>query len=192
MAKRDIQQKRILVKLEDSVDPETFKQQVEILDKDVQKVEVTVLTMKTALNNILVAGPKKVNILGAYFAGLVASLGILLLTSTMIRTRIKELTIMSIRGFSSGQMAKSLLVESLGMDLFAVILGSIVGLASLAGIVNILNQFVGFNFEHRVVFPLNAQIQLGIIFVLLAISTIIPIIISVNRISRKPNLKLED
>ena len=192
LAKRDIQQKRILVKLETDVDPETFKQQVEALDKDVQKVEVTVLTMKTALNNILVSGPKKVNILGAYFAGLVASLGILLITSTMIRTRIKELTIMSIRGFSSGQMATSLLVESLGMDLFAVVLGSIVGLASLAGIVNILNQFVGFNFEHRVVFPLNAQIQLGVIFGLLAISTIIPIIISVNRISRKPNLKLED
>jgi len=58
--------------------------------------------------------------------------------------------------------------------------------------VNILNQFVGFNFEHRVVFPFNAQMQLGVIFGLLAISTIIPIIISVNRISRKPNLKLED
>jgi ABC-type antimicrobial peptide transport system permease subunit len=192
IAKRDIQQRRLLVKLEEDVDPNVFKSQVEALDKDVQNVELTVLTLDTALNNILVSGPKKVNILGAYFAGLVASLGILLITSTMIRTRVKELTIMSIRGFSSSQMASSLLVESIGMDLFAVILGSIVGLASLIGIVNILNQYVGFNFEHRVVFPFSAQTQLGLILGLMVLCTIIPIIISVNRIARKPNLKLEE
>ena len=99
---------------------------------------------------------------------------------------------MSIRGYSPKQLAVTLLVEHLGMDIFAILLGGGGGLFTLYGIVNLFNSSLGFIFSYRVVFPAKVFIQIGAIIGLIIISTIVPIVVAVNRISAAPDLKLEE
>jgi ABC-type antimicrobial peptide transport system permease subunit len=189
---RYIDQRRIIVKLEPGVDHVTMKSALENVDQDVQRVDIAAVNLENTLENILLSGPKQIQVLGTYFAGLVASIGIVLIISTMLRSRNKELTIMSIRGYSPKQMAITLLIENLGMDIFAIALGFFVGLFSLYGIVNLLNNTLAFIFSYRVVFPTQVVIRLGVIVGLILISTIIPIVMAVNRISTEPDLNLEE
>jgi ABC-type antimicrobial peptide transport system permease subunit len=189
---RYIDQRRIIVDFEDGVDVPTVKAALEVVDGDVQRVDVASLNLGNAVDNIIMAGPRQIQILGTYFAGLVASVGIVLIISTMIRSRIKELTIMSIRGYSPSQLAVTLLVEHLGMDIFAILLGGAVGVFTLYGVVNILNSALGFIFSYRVVFPPYVYVQIGAIVGLIIVSTIVPIVVAVNRISAAPDLKLEE
>ncbi|MBN2336381.1 FtsX-like permease family protein [Candidatus Bathyarchaeota archaeon] len=187
-----IEKRRMIVDLADYVDLAAFKEQVESLDSDIERVDVTALQLDKALSNIYLAGPRRVEELGAYFAGLVASLGVALIVSTLIRSRIKELTIMSIRGYSPSQMAMSLLFENVGMDLLAIALGGAVGFVSLRGQVELFNQVLATAIQRRVVFPGYAQTSLLIIVALLLVSTVAPIIVAVRGISASPDLKLEE
>jgi predicted lysophospholipase L1 biosynthesis ABC-type transport system permease subunit len=189
---RYIDQRRIIVSLAPDVNYEAVKVELGDIDPDVQRVDIAHVNLEYALDNLLLSGPKQIQVLGTYFAGLVASLGIVLIISTMIRSRIKELTIMSIRGYSPKQMAITLLTENLGMDLFAITLGLFVGTFTLYGIVNLLNNTLAFIFSYRVVFPASVLIQLGVIIGLIILSTIVPIMVAVNRISAQPDLKLEE
>jgi hypothetical protein len=189
---RYIDQRRVIIKLAPGVDYTTVKATLEAVDPDVQRVDIAPVNLEYALDNLLLSGPKQIQVLGTFFAGLVASVGIVLIISTMIRSRIKELTIMSIRGYSPKQMAITLLTENLGMDIFAISLGLFVGVFTLYGIVNLLNNTLAFIFSYRVVFPASAIIQLGVIIGLIILSTIVPIVVAVNRISAEPDLKLEE
>jgi len=187
---RYIDQRRIIVKLEPGVDYDTIKTALEDVDPDIQRVDIAPVNLENALDNLLLSGPKQIQVLGTYFAGLVASIGIVLIISTMIRSRNKELTIMAIRGYSPRQMAITLLTENLGMDIFAIMLGLFVGLFSLYGIVNLLNNTLAFIFSYRVVFPASVIIQMSVIVGLIIVSTIIPIVVAVNKISAEPDLNL--
>jgi len=189
---RYIDQRRIIVNLEPGVDFDSVKAALGAVDPDVQRVDIAAVNLENALDNLLLSGPKQIQVLGTYFAGLVASIGIVLIISTMIRSRIKELTIMSIRGYSPNQMAITLLTENLGMDIFAIALGLFVGIFTLYGIVNLLNNTLVFIFSYKVVFPPSVIIQLAVIIGLIILSTIVPIVVAVNRISAEPDLKLEE
>jgi len=189
---RYIDQRRIIVNLEPGIDFDTVKAALEDVDPDVQRVDIAAVNLENALDNLLLSGPKQIQVLGTYFAGLVASVGIVLIISTMIRSRIKELTIMSIRGYSPKQMAVTLLTENLGMDIFAIALGIFVGVFTLYGTVNLLNNTLAFIFSYRVVFPVTVIVQLAVIVGLIILSTIVPIVVAVNRISAEPDLKLEE
>jgi ABC-type antimicrobial peptide transport system permease subunit len=187
-----IDARRILVNLDDTVDLQAFKERVEDLSTDVERVDVTALQVEKSLNNIYLAGPRRVEELGSYFAGLLASLGVVLIVSTVIRSRGKELTIMAIRGYSAGQLGMSLIFEHIGMDLLAILLGVSVGLVSLRGQTELFNQVLSAGIERRMVFPVSAQINLLVIVGLLFLATLVPIILAVRRISDSPNLKLEE
>ncbi|MGW8181739.1 MAG: hypothetical protein ACWGQW_23660, partial [bacterium] len=67
-----------------------------------------------------------------------------------------------------------------------------VGTFTLYGIVNLLNNTLAFIFRYRVVLPASVLIQLGAIIGLIILSTIVPIMVAVNRISAEPDLKLEE
>jgi ABC-type lipoprotein release transport system permease subunit len=189
---RYIDQRRIIASLEPGINYDSLKEMLEEVDPDVQRVDFAAVNLEYALDNLLLSGPKQVQVLGTYFAGLVASIGIILIISTMIRSRIKELTIMSIRGYSSRQMAITLLTENLGMGIFAVCLGFFVGVFTLYGVVSLLNNTLAFIFSYKVVFPTSVIIQLGAIVGLIILSTIVPIVVAVNKISAEPDLKLEE
>lgn len=187
-----IDKRRIIVDLADHVDSAAFKTAVAGLSPDVERVDVTALQMSRALNNIYLAGPRRVEELGAYFAGLVASLGVALIVSTLIRSRSKELTIMAIRGYSPSQLSMSLVFENVGMELLAIMLGAAVGFVSLRGQAELFNQVLATSIERRVVFPLSSQINLLIIVGLLLAATLLPILVAVRRFSGSPDLKLEE
>jgi ABC-type antimicrobial peptide transport system permease subunit len=189
---RYIDQRRIIVKLEPGVDVDAIKTVLEDVDKDVQRVDIAEINQRHALENVILSGPKQIQVLGTYFAGLVASVGIVLIITTMIRSRMKELTIMVIRGYSPRQLTITMLTEHLGMDIFAIVLGSAVGVITLYGIVNLLNNALGFIFSYRVVFPSTVLVKLGTIIGLIILSTIVPIVVAVNRISAEPDLRLEE
>jgi ABC-type antimicrobial peptide transport system permease subunit len=189
---RYIDQRRIIVKLQPGVDYANVTAALDNVNPDVQRVDLAPVNLNNALDNLLLSGPRQIQVLGTYFAGLVASVGIVLIISTMIRSRNKELTIMAIRGYSPRQMAITLLIENLGMDFFAILLGLFVGVFTLYGIVNLLNNTLAFIFSYRVVFPTSVIIQLGIIVGLIIVSTIVPILVAVNRISAQPDLNLEE
>ena len=189
---RYIDQRRIIVNLDLGVDVDAIKIVLEDVDTDIQRVDIAEINQRYALDNIILSGPKQIQVLGTYFAGLVASVGIVLIISTMIRSRKKELTIMVIRGYSPRQLAITMLTEHLGMDIFAIVLGSAVGVITLYGIVNLLNNALGFIFSYRVVFPPTVLVKLGAIIGLIILSTIVPIVVAVNRISAEPDLRLEE
>jgi ABC-type antimicrobial peptide transport system permease subunit len=187
-----IDERRILVKLGDDVDLQAFKESAESLSTDVERVDVTALQVERSLNNIYLAGPRRVEELGSYFAGLVASLGVALIVSTVIRSRGKELTIMAIRGYSAGQLGMSLVFEHVGMELLAIILGVSVGIVSLRGQTELFNQVLSVGIERRMVFPFSAQVNLLVIIGLILLATLAPIILAVRRISESPDLRLEE
>lgn len=189
---KEIEKRRILVKLTPGTDLQKFKAAAENVDLDIERVDVTELQLDKALNNIYLAGPRRIEELGSYMAGLVASVGVALIVSTLMRIRNKELTIMSIRGYDSGQLSATLLVENLGMSLFAILLGVLVGYINLYGQTELFNQVLATTIERRIVFPLQAQLNLLSIIGLIIVATVTPIIISVRSISQKPDLKLEE
>ena len=189
---RYIDQRRIIVNLESGIDVDTIKIVLEDVDSDVQRVDIAEINQRYALDNVILSGPKQIQVLGTYFAGLVASVGVVLIITTMIRSRMKELTIMVIRGYSPRQLAITMLTEHLGMDIFAIVLGSFVGIVSLYGVVNLLNNTLGFIFSYKVIFPTSALLKLGGIIGLIIVSTIGPIVVAINRISAEPDLRLEE
>jgi ABC-type antimicrobial peptide transport system permease subunit len=189
---KNIEQRRLVVELADDVDLEAFKSTVAVIDRDVERVDVTELLMEKTLENIYLGGPRRMELIGAYFAGLVASLGVALVVSTLVRSRAKELTIMSIRGYSQSQMALSLLFENIGMDLLAIVLGGIIGYVSLKGQVELYNQMLAIMVERRIAFPWSAQLSLAIIVGLMLLATVAPILVVVRRISVSPDLRLEE
>lgn len=190
--KKFIEQRRLVVDLAEGADLEAFKAQATALDMDVERVDVTELEMERALNNIYLAGPRRIEELGAYMAGLVASLGVALIVSTLVRSRAKELTIMSIRGYSQSQMALSLLFESLGMDLLAMALGGAAGYVTLKGQTQLFNRVVAVAVERRILFPWSARASLAVIVGLMLVATVAPVLVAVRRITVSPNLRLEE
>jgi len=189
---RYIDQRRIIVNLEEDVDYEGVAEALGEVDPDVQRVDVAALNLEAALGNLLLSGPKQIQVLGTYFAGLVASIGVALVVSTLIRSRSKELTIMAIRGFSPKQMGVTLAMEIMGMNLFSIALGAFVGVSTVYGIVNLLNNTLAFIFSYKVTFPPSALAKIAAIVGLVVVATLIPVGVAVNRIASNPDLKLEE
>ena len=189
---RYITQTRILVRLEEDADAAGFAKAVEGLDPNVDVVDVTEVHLREAASNVFLVGPRRVEELGVYFAALVSSVGVALIVSTALRSRWKELIIMAIRGLSKGQIAATLLVENVGMALFATVLGSTVGFISLRGELEVFNAAVSAALERRIVFPPSAQLSLAVVLVLLIVSTVAPILMATRRVSGHPTWRIEE
>ena len=181
-----IDSSRILVKLEEDADPARIKEEIEALDPDVEGVEITDEIVRVARSNPFLASSRQVEELGVSFAALISSLGIVLIVSTALISRRKELTVMAIRGFSSRQLAVVLLVENLGMTIFSIVIGLTVSFVMLSGQTALVNSTLPSFIQRRVVFPLSAQLKLAAVVGVLLASTIIPILLSVGRISNNP------
>jgi predicted lysophospholipase L1 biosynthesis ABC-type transport system permease subunit len=180
------------VDLAEDADLGSFKGRVEALSVYVEKVDVTSLQLDAKLNNIRLAGPMRIEELGVYFASLLASLGVALITWTVVRSRYKELTIMAIRGLSPGQLSMSLISETISMDVFAIVLGTVVGYVSLRGQVELSNRLLATGFARSVVFTSSSQLSLLAIIGLLLLATVAPILVMIRRISASPDLKQEE
>jgi hypothetical protein len=134
-------------------------------------------------------GSQQVNQLGVIFASGVSSLGMALIVYTLLRSRSKELNLMSIRGYSSRQLAISLMVENVGLASLATVLGIGSGIVSLMGEIQILNKYILTYTAWRFVFPLISELQLSLQYIIIVAATVAPIIIVVRRITNEPNVK---
>jgi predicted lysophospholipase L1 biosynthesis ABC-type transport system permease subunit len=109
-----------------------------------------------------------------------------------MRSRWKELTMMAIRGFSTGQLVLSLMVENIGIVILAVTLGLGIGSIMLMGETEVINVTVPAVLQRRVVFPASAQLSLVVIVGLLVLSTVAPILLSVRQVSEHPIWRTEE
>jgi ABC-type antimicrobial peptide transport system permease subunit len=182
---------RILIKLAPGADTDFIKSQVETLGLNIQRTDITTEVVDKAQTSPLLGGSQQVNQLGVVFATAVASVGISLIVYTLLRSRLTELNLMSIKGYSARQLATSLAIENIGLATLAAILGIGSGLVNLMGEVQLFNKYILTYTAWRVIFPFITQLQLLLLYLIIVAATLAPIILVVRRITDKPNVKGE-
>ncbi len=182
---------RLLIKLEPGANTDAIKTQVQALGLNVQRIDLTRDIVQKAQTSPLLGGSQQVNQLGVVFAATVASVGMALIVYTLLRSRLKELNLMSVKGFSSRQLAVSLAVENVGLAVLATILGIASGWVNLMGEVQLFNRYILTYTAWKISFPLMSQLQLLLLFLIIVVATLAPIILVVHKITEKPNLKGE-
>jgi ABC-type antimicrobial peptide transport system permease subunit len=179
---------RILVKLKASADIQKFSSQVIAFGPNVQRVDVTSVVVDRAQNSALFAGSLEEARLGIIFAAAVASVGLVLIVYTMLRSRNTELNLMSIRGYSARQLSLSLIVETIGFAIFATVLGGVTGFINLFGQIELYNIYVVNYTSWRFIFPIISQLQLILLFLVVLVATVVPILLMVRMITEEPKL----
>jgi len=145
--------------------------------------------LESYTSNIFVQGPEQVQQLGIIFSTLVSSIGVILVISTTLLERRKEITLMVIRGFSVKQLVQMLLIENFGIVSFSMLLGAVVGYINVVGDVALTNASGGLILS-RIVFPPASLMFIGVIVASIILSVVIPIIVSSKQNSAKPQWRL--
>lgn len=177
---------RILVKLESGANGKTVAEDIRNLNSDFGVVYSVDEQLEAMESNLVYVGRMNIQRLGVIFAVLAASVGTALVTLVSLRERSKEVSIMSVRGLSFKQSTVMLLVENLAVIVFAMILGTVVGLIIVRGNVAAANSVPVYlasssMISHRMVFPLDSILILVLCFTLIFASTIIPVIVMARR-----------
>ncbi len=182
---------RVIIKLEPGADAAAIKQQIASLSTNVQRVDVTSEVVASTQSSPLLGGSEQVNQLGVVFAAAVASVGMYLIVYTLLRSRWKELNLMSVKGYSARQLAASLAIENIGLATLATILGIGSGVVYLMGEVQLFNKYLLTYTAWRFSFPLMSQIQLLALYLVIVAATLAPIVLVVRKITEQPNVKGE-
>jgi ABC-type antimicrobial peptide transport system permease subunit len=182
---------RVLIKLAPGADKAAIKQQIEALSANIQKVNITSEVVVEAQTTPLLGGSQQVNLLGVVFATAVASAGMGLIVYTLLRSRWKELNLMSVKGYSERQLILSLSIENIGLATLATILGIGSGIVSLMSEVQLFNKYILTYTAWRLSFPLVSQLQLLALYLVIIAATLAPIVLIVRRITEQPNIKGE-
>jgi len=171
---------RILVKTVQGASGKAVAEEIYNLGPEVQRVDSVAEQLEVRQSNALLTGPVNVQRLGVVFAALAASVGVALMTIVTLRERKRELSLMGVWGFSFRHLASMLLAESLGVIIFSLLLGSLVGLVIVHGNVASSNVYTQLTMK-RVVFPPDSLLViLGVVALVLG-STVIPVIVSAKR-----------
>ncbi|MDH5595715.1 MAG: ABC transporter permease, partial [Candidatus Bathyarchaeota archaeon] len=175
---------RILVKLVSGADGKAVAEQIRELEtNNIGTVYSVAEELQEWQSNVLLSGTLNIQLLGVAFAVVAASIGTALVTSVSLKERSREVSIMSIRGLSFKQLVTMLLTENLAVVVFAVLLGTVVGLIIVYGNVSAANT-MPYSFSiltRHMVFPIDMVLILFACFVLVFASTIIPVIIMSRR-----------
>jgi len=172
---------RILVKLASGADGKAVADQIRELETDNIGVVYSVSEeLEEWQSDVLRSASLNVQLLGVVFAVVAASIGTALVALVSLKERSREVSIMSIRGLSFKQLATMLLTENLAIVVFAVLLGTAVGLITVYGNVSAANTTPSVLARHMV-FPMDMVLTLFACFVLVFASTIIPVIVMSRR-----------
>jgi ABC-type lipoprotein release transport system permease subunit len=180
---------RILVRFEPGADTEAFEASVEMMGDNIEAIYTVAEVLESVTSNIFVQGPRQVQQLGIVFSALVSSIGVILVVSTTLMERRKEITLMVIRGFSVKQLVQMLLIENLGVVSFSILLGAVVGIINVVGDVAITNASGGL-IRSRIVFPPASLMFIGVIVASIILSVVIPIIVTSRQSSAKPQWRV--
>lgn len=179
----EVSQTRILVKQAPGADGVKVADEIEDLNTNIERVDSVDAQKKLIEDNIFLSGPRRVQALGVPFALLTASVGVVLLETTTLRERKKEITLMAVKGFSYAQIVKAQLLENLGIIGFSVFLGTIVGYVTTMGNVQSQNTTPAL-VSRRVVFPLDAVLSILTVIGIVLTSLIVPILMMIRRYSK--------
>jgi len=172
----------VLAKLNSGADGEVVAEQIRGFEfNDVSWVSSVAEQLQMQQSSAIFGGVTNVQRLGVVFAILAASVGTALVTLVSLKERSREVSLMSVRGLSFKQLAVTLLTENLAVVVFAVLLGTAVGLIIVRGNVAAQNAFVYSLVTYRMVFPLDSLLTLVTCFVLIFAANIIPVIIMSRR-----------
>ncbi len=188
-ANLDVISARILVKFEPGADTEAFEASVEMMGDNIEAIYTVAEVLESVTSNIFVQGPRQVQQLGIVFSTLVSSIGVILVVSTTLMERRKEITLMVIRGFSVKQLVQMLLIENLGIVSFSILLGGVVGVINVVGDVAITNASGGL-IRSRIAFPPASLMFIGVIVASIILSVVIPIIVTSRQTSAKPQWRV--
>jgi ABC-type antimicrobial peptide transport system permease subunit len=144
---------------------------VEYADSAAEQIE-------TREENMLLSGSLNISRLGVVFAALAASVGTALVTVATLLERRKEITLLMVKGFSIRQVILTLLTENLGTLLIAGLMGGFVGYLIDRGNVA-SSRAVSLLVTPRVIFPVDAVINVFMIFSLVVASAVLPVVIMV-------------
>jgi len=173
---------RILVKLVSDADGMAVANQIQELEtENIGTVQSVAEQLQKWQSNVLLSGSLSVQLVGVAFAVVIASIGTALVTLVSLRERSREVSIMSVRGLSFKQLVTILLAENLAVVVFAVLLGTAVGLIWVRGNVVAANTFSHSIIAHHMVFPTYTLLTLFACFVFVFASTIIPVIVMARR-----------
>jgi ABC-type antimicrobial peptide transport system permease subunit len=174
---------RILVKLEADANGTSVAAQIRDLNSDdISYVYSVAEQLEQRESNLLLSGTTNVQRIGVVFAVVAASAATALVALVSLQERKKELTIMNVRGLSFRQLVIMLLAENLAIIIFAVILGTAVGLIIVHGSIIALNTSqYAMLVAHRMVFPSDATLTLLASFILVFSSSILPVIAVTKR-----------
>jgi ABC-type antimicrobial peptide transport system permease subunit len=188
-ASLDVTRARILVRFEPGADTMAFEESVAGMGDNIEAIYTVAEVLESYTSNIFVQGPRQVQQLGIIFSTLVSSIGVILVVSTTLMERRKEITLMVIRGFSVKQLIQMLLIENFGIVSFSMLLGAVVGYINVVGEVAITNASGGLILS-RIVFPPSSLVFIGAIMVSIILSVVIPIIVSSRQSGAKPQWRL--
>ena len=188
-ASLEVTKARILVRFEPGADPMAFEESVAGMGDNIEAIYTVAEVLENFTSNIFVQGPRQVQQLGIIFSTLVSSIGVILVVSTTLMERRKEITLMVIRGFSVKQLIQMLLIENFGIVSFSMFLGAVVGYINVVGDVAITNTSGGLILS-RIVFPPASLMFIGAIVASIILSVVIPIIISSRQNSAKPQWRI--
>ncbi|MHA1577643.1 MAG: FtsX-like permease family protein, partial [Candidatus Thorarchaeota archaeon] len=104
-----------------------------------------------------------------------------------LREKEVEIALITVRGFSKWQLFKTLMAEMLIMVLFALILGTLVGLVQVFGNVSQLNEGLADLIRYQVILGGMAGLTMWLIIGVVLVAAIIPVYWA----SRRPEAKVE-
>jgi len=185
----EVTRARILVRFEPGADTVAFEESVAGMGDNIEAIYTVAEVLESYTSNIFVQGPEQVQQLGIIFSTLVSSIGVILVISTTLLERRKEITLMVIRGFSVKQLVQMLLIENFGIVSFSMLLGAVVGYINVVGDVALTNASGGLILS-RIVFPPASLMFIGVIVASIILSVVIPIIVSSKQNSAKPQWRL--
>ena len=178
---------KILVKLVPGTDGKAVADQIrEFETNNIGAVYSVAEELQRWQSDVLLTGTLNFQLLGVAFAVIAASIGTALVTLVSLKERSKEVSIMSVRGLSFKQLATMLLTENLAVVVFALLLGTIVGLITVYWNVSAMETLPFLSpvlpyaspvLAHHMVFPMDIVLTLLACFVLVFASTVIPVII---------------
>jgi ABC-type lipoprotein release transport system permease subunit len=174
---------RILVNLEPNVDGASVADQIRDLGSDdISGVSSASEQLANQETDLTLSGSINVQRIGVIFTVVAASVATALVALVSLQERKKEVAIMNIRGLSFKQIATMLLAESLSVVIFAIVIGSVVGIIIANGnVLAITTDSYTSLVSHRLVFPPDAILTLAVSVLLVLLSTLLPIILVTRR-----------
>jgi ABC-type lipoprotein release transport system permease subunit len=132
--------KQVIARLNPGTDGRLLENELANLDPEIRAVKSVAGVAASYSQSLLLRAPRDAAFLTAVFGALLASLGILSVTSIALRERQNELRLLSTRGYSSALLMKTLAVEIVGVLMLALPIGLFVGLGSVLGSVDAFNN----------------------------------------------------